>query len=105
MITEGVSLAERLNHEISFMRSYHYTQTSIDVLQTAALYLESAVDLLNYASELHEKHSDVAPEKVRIACDAMKTVERMLMREFDANIQNDTLPWFNKVSSTVGVHA
>lgn len=105
MVTEGISLAERLNREISFMRSYHYTQASTDILQTASLYLESAVDLLNYANELHDKHSDVAPEKVKIACDAMKTVERMLLREFDANIQNDTLPWFNKVSATVGVYA
>lgn len=105
LVEEGVALAERLKHEISFMRSYYYTQSSIDILQTASLYLDSAVDLLNYADELHLKKNDAAAEKVQIASDAIKKVAQILMREFDTNVQDETEVWFNKVSTTVGVNS
>lgn len=105
LVSEGIALAQQVKHELSFIRSYHYTQASMDTLETATLFLDSAIDLLHYAEELQQVDSELASQKVQIACDAMKKVQEMLNREFDTNLHNETGPWFDKVSINVGAFA
>ena len=105
LVGNGLVLVSRVKQEISLIRSYNYTQANLDILYTASFNLASAEDLLNYAIELYPTNSDVAGEKVLIACDAIKKVQLMLMREFDAEVECESQLWFDSVAENIGICA
>jgi len=105
LIKDGLALVSRVKQEISFIRSCNYTQASLDILHTASFNLDSVEDLLNYASELALNDSHVAGEKVLIASDAIKKVQSMLSRQFDAELDCESQPWFESVTANIGVCA
>ncbi|QUM81771.1 hypothetical protein HWV01_16490 [Moritella sp. 5] len=105
LIKDGLALVSRVRQEISFIRGCNYTQASLDILHTASYNLASAEDLLNYADELALKQNDAAGEKVLIASDAIKNVQSMLSRKFDAELDCESQPWFDDVSRHIGICA
>lgn len=105
LINDGLALVSRVKQEISFIRSCNYTQASLDILHTASFNLDSVEDLLNYANELALSNDDVAGEKVLIASDAIKKVQAMLSRKFDAEIDCESQPWFESVTAKIGICA
>ncbi len=105
LIKEGLALVARVKQEIRFIRSCNYTQASLDILHTASFNLDSVEDLLNYANELAVSNYDVAGEKVLIASDAIKKVQSMLSRQFDAELDCESQPWFASVTTTIGICA
>lgn len=102
---DGLALIVRIKQEISFIRAFHYTQANLDILHTASFNLESAGDLLDYANELALKNDNLAGEKVLIASDAIKKVQAMLARQFNAEIDGDSQAWFDNVSENIGICA
>ncbi|QUM75768.1 hypothetical protein HWV00_05710 [Moritella sp. 24] len=105
LVNDGLALVSRVKQEINFIRACNYTQANLDFLHTASFNLASAEDLLNYANELALKNDDVAGEKVLIACDAIKNVQSMLSRQFDAELECESQSWFEDVTSTIGICA
>ncbi|MDX2322000.1 MAG: hypothetical protein QNK26_15545 [Moritella sp.] len=105
LIKDGLALISRVKQEISFIRSSNYTQASLDILHTASFNLESAADLLNYANELALNNNNIAGEKVLIASDAIKKVQSMLARKFDAELDCESQPWFDEVTTSIGICA
>lgn len=105
LVSDGLELISRIRQEIRFIRSCNYTQANLDILHTASFNLASAEDLLNYASELALKNDAIAGAKVLIACDAIKKVQSMLSRKFDAELECESKPWFETVTSNIGVYA
>ena len=67
--------------------------------------MDSAEDLLNYANELALKNDNVAGEKVLIASNAIKKVQSMLSRQFDAELDCESQPWFENVAANIGICA
>lgn len=102
---DGLAIIARIKHEISFIRGCNYTQANLDILHTASFNLDSAADLLHYANELALNNNIVAGEKVLIASDAIKHVQSMLSRQFDAEIDCGEKPWFKAVKESIGICA
>jgi hypothetical protein len=102
---DGLALISRIKQEISYIRACQYTQASLDILHTASFNLESAGDLLDYANELALKNDNMAGEKVLIASDAIKKVQSMLSRQFDAEIDCGGQAWFDNVTENIGICA
>ena len=105
LVKDGLALVSRVKQEIRFIRSCDYTQASLDILHTASFNLDSAEDLLNYANELALKNDNVAGEKVLIASNAIKKVQSMLSRQFDAELDCESQPWFENVAANIGICA
>lgn len=105
LVKDGLTLVSRVKQEIRFIRSCNYTQASLDILHTASFNLDSAEDLLNYANELALKNDNVAGEKVLIASNAIKKVQSMLSRQFDAELDCESQPWFENVAANIGICA
>ena len=105
LIKDGLALVSRVKQEISFIRSCNYTQANLDILHTASFNLDSVEDLLNYANELALNDNDVAGEKVLIASDAIKKVQSLLSRQFDAKLDCESQPWFENVTANIGICA
>lgn len=102
---DGLAIIARIKHEISFIRGCNYTQANLDILHTASFNLDSAADLLHYANELALNNNIAAGEKVLIASDAIKHVQSMLSRQFDAEIDCGEKPWFKAVKESIGICA
>lgn len=96
LIKEGLHLVSTVEQELKLIRAQHYKSAELDIIDTAAIYLTSAQDLLVYAEELYPQSLRVANDKLLIACQAVDKVQRILVREF--SVESEANKWVNSVN-------